>query len=64
MATIEVNEHVWNGISHYLRALHEKKAVDDTKMKFDNYIPLAELLKLWEIAPCHPSPLTIPSEPG
>lgn len=56
MEKIEVNKAVWEGITHYLRSLHQQAAVDDVKMKFDNYKPLAELLDLWGIEPYPPRP--------
>lgn len=51
MVKIEIDEHIWNGITHYLRALHQQKAVDDVKMHFDDYMPLESLLELWDIEP-------------
>lgn len=34
---------------HYLKTLHEERAVDDVAMKFRSYKPLAECLVIWEI---------------
>lgn len=51
MKNVEMNEHIWNGMRHYIRELHAACAVDDTKMHFRSYKPLEECMKLWEIDP-------------
>jgi hypothetical protein len=48
---IEVSMAAWDGITHYLKALHKEGAVDDTKMKFAAYFPLEHCMTLWGIDP-------------
>jgi len=48
MAT-NMNEDIYRAMQDYIKTLHSAKAVDDIKMKFQGYLPIEELVKLWEI---------------
>lgn len=48
---IEVSMAAWDGIVHYIKALHKERAVDDAKMQRAAYFPIEHCMTLWGITP-------------